>query len=73
MQEPVINRTDQPSGRYLLRASDRIGEKAYEATVVEWAPSGLRVKLKYPHKGYRQWVEVNEHGPRVVERLPDEA
>jgi hypothetical protein len=71
MAEKVLNPHDNAAGRYLLRASDSLRHKPYEASVVEWAPSGLRVKLRYPRNKYEQWVEVDEYGPLIVEKLPD--
>lgn len=73
MGERVLNPKDNPSGRYLLRATEKLNRqgKPYEASILEWAPSGSRVKLRYPRTKHEQWVEVDDHGPFVVERLPD--
>ena len=75
MAEKVLNPRDHAQGRYLLREVEerplRRRPKPYEATVVEWAPSGTRVKLRYPRTKHEQWIEVTDGSPLVVEKLPD--
>ena len=70
MAEKVLNPRDHASGRYLLRGTER-KSRPYEATVLEWSPSGARVKLRYPRTKHEQWIDLADDSPLVIEKLPD--
>lgn len=55
--------------RLLLAARTNPIEDTYEVTIVEWAPSKRRVKLRYTD-GRERWVECWDYDPVVIEVLP---
>ncbi len=53
--------------RVLVRKSRLVGTDLFEVLVLEWAPSGTRVKLRSP-AGRDEWSE-GEDVPEFVEQL----
>lgn len=59
-----------PPGSRLLLSQESHPVDPYEVTVVEWAPSGKRVRLLSPLRSGARWVECWNYHPVVIESLP---
>lgn len=57
--------------RLLLTRNSQLSRiEPYEATVVEWSPSGRRVKLQTDFNDKPHWIECWDYSPVVLEVLP---
>lgn len=68
--DTLLSPVDHPAGTRLLLARDsyEVRPRPYEVTILEWAPSGRRVRLQYV-LGSTEWIECYHLTPIVVEVL----
>lgn len=61
-----------PAGSRLILSRGNISNQVepYEVTILEWAPSGKRVKLSSLHRPEPRWTECWHYTPVVIEELP---
>lgn len=66
--DTLLDPLSHPVGTRLIlsRKSDPV--EPYEATIIEWAPSGHRVRLQYAPER-EAWVECWHYNPVVIEIL----
>lgn len=56
-------------GDRLLLSNKASASPRYEATILEWSPTGKHVKLRYA-PGNERWVDCWDYDPVVIEVLP---